>query len=181
MSVIGTSVTTRRMTLRSATRSGEPERARENFSHGNRAPNTADGGMRQVRLEEVNRALACEETGGLDNIYEMPEPRSTTSRSATRTGSPLTSLPASMPMTGISLPASTPVMGERETQLHELRRAFYFATPFSQGPYPPCYSEVQESMRELMGMFAEDWRNTPREERDLQPRVGARRRPGGYV
>jgi len=155
MSVVGTSATTRRMTLRSATRSGEPERARGNFSHGNRAPNTADSGTRQVCLEEVNRALAREETGGLDNIYEMPEPRSMTSRSATRTGSPLT-----------SLPASTPVMGERETRLHELCRAFYFATPFSQGPYPPCYSEVQESMQELMGMFAEDWRNTPRKERD---------------
>jgi len=115
MSVVGTSVTTCRMTLRSTTRSGEPERAREKFSHGNRAPNTTDGGTRQVRLEEVNRALAHEETSGLDNIYEMPEPRSTTSRSAMRTGSPLTSLPASMPMTGISLPASTPVMGERET------------------------------------------------------------------
>jgi len=153
MSVIGTSATTRRMTLRSTTRSGEPERACENFSHGNRAPNTTDGGTRQVRLEEVNRALAREETGGLNNIYEMPEPRSTTSRSATRMGSPLTSLPASTPMTGISLPVSTPVMGERETQLHELRHAFYFATPFSQGPYPPCYSEVQESMRELMGML----------------------------
>ena len=83
---------------------------------------------------------------GLNNIYEMPELRSTTSRSATRTGSPLT-----------SLPASTPVMGEQETRLHELRHAFYFATPFSQGPYPPCYSEVQESMQELMGMFTEDW------------------------
>jgi len=113
--------------------------------------------MRQVRLEEVNRALAREETSGLDNIYEMPEPRSTTSRSAMRMGSPLTSLPVSTPMTGISLPVSTPVMGERETQLHELRHAFYFAIPFSQGPYPPCYSEVQESMWELMGMFAEDW------------------------
>ena len=122
--------------------------------------------MRQVCLEEVNRALAHEETGGLNNIYEMPELRSTTSRSAMRTGSPLTSLLASMPMTGISLLASTPVMGEQETQLHELHRAFYFATPFSQGPYPPCYSEVQESMQELMGMFTEDWRNTPREERD---------------
>ena len=64
---------------------------------------------------------------GLDNISEAPEPRSTTSRNATRTGSPLT-----------SLPASTPVMGERETQLHELHCAFYFTTPFSQGPYPPC-------------------------------------------
>jgi len=166
MSVVGTSATTRRMTLRSATRSGEPERAHEKFSRGNRVPNTADGGTRQVHLEEVNRALAREETGGLDNIYEMPEPRSTTSRSATRMGSPLTSLPASTPMTGISLPASTPVMGERETRLHELHRAFYFTTPFSQGPYPPCYSEVQESMRELMGMFTEDWRNTPHEERD---------------
>ena len=78
MSVVGTSATMHRMTLRSATRSGEPERARENFSHGNRAPNTADGSTRQVRLEKVNRALAREETGGLDNIYEMPEPRSTT-------------------------------------------------------------------------------------------------------
>ena len=115
MSVVGTSATTHRMTLRSTTRSGEPKRARENFSHGNRAPNTADGSTRQVRLEEVNRALAGEETGGLDNIYEIPEPRSTTSRSATRTGSPLTSLPVSTPMTGISLLASTPVMGEWET------------------------------------------------------------------
>jgi len=79
------------------------------------APNTADGGTRQVCLEEVNRALACEETGGLDNIYEMPEPRSMTSRSATRMGSPLTNLLASTPMMGISLPASTPVMGEQET------------------------------------------------------------------
>jgi len=175
MSVIGTSMTTCRMTLRSATRSGEPKRAREKFSHGNWAPNAADGSTRQVRLEEVNRALACEETGGLDNIYEMPEPRSTTSRSATRTGSPLTSLPASKPMMGISLPASTPVMGEQETRLHELRRAFYFATPFSQGPYPPCYSEVQESMQELMGMFAEDWWNTPHEERDYNHRLV----PGG--
>jgi len=166
MSVVGTSATTCRMTLRSTTRSGEPKRAHENFSHGNQAPNTADGSTRQVRLEEVNRALAHEETSGLNNIYEMPEPRSTTSRSATRTGSPLTSLPASMPMMGISLLVSTPVMGEQETQLHELRHAFYFATPFSQGPYPPCYSEVQESMRELMGMFAEDWRNTPHKERD---------------
>jgi len=60
-------------------------------------------------------------------------------------------------MMGISLPVSTPVMGEWETGLHELCCAFYFATPFSQGPYPPCYSEVQESMRELMGMFTEDW------------------------
>jgi len=115
MSVVGTSTTTCRMTLRSATRSGEPERAREKLSHGDRAPNTADSGTRQVCLEEVNRALAHEETGGLDNIYEMPEPRSMTSRSATRMGSPLTSLPASTPMTGISLLASTPVMGERET------------------------------------------------------------------
>jgi len=92
MSVIGTSATMCRMTLRSATRSGEPERACESFSHGNRAPNPTDSSTRQVRLEEVNRALAHEETGGLDNIYEMPEPRSMTSRSATRTGSPLTSL-----------------------------------------------------------------------------------------
>jgi len=122
--------------------------------------------MRQVCLEEVNRALAHEETSGLDNIYEMPGPRSMTSRSAMRTGSPLTSLPVSTAMTGISLPASTPVMGEWETQLHELHGAFYFTTPFSQGPYPPCYSEVQESMWELMGMFTEDWRNTPCEERD---------------
>ena len=38
--------------------------------------------------------------------------------------------------------------------------------PHSQGPYPPCYSEVQESMQPLMGMFAEDWQNTPHEERD---------------
>jgi len=166
MSVVGTSATTRRMTLRSATRSGEPKRAHEKFFHGNRAPNTTDSGTRQVHLEEVNRALAHEETGGLDNIYEMPEPRSTTSRSAMRTGSPLTSLPASTPMMGISLPASTPVMGEWETRLHELCHAFYFTTPFSQGPYPPCYSEVQESMQELMGMFAKDWQNTPHEERD---------------
>jgi len=154
---------------------GEPERAREKFSHGNQVPNTADGGTRQVRLEEVNRALAREETSGLNNIYEMPELRSTTSRNAMKTGSPLTSLPASMPMTGISLPASTPVMGERETWLHELHRAFYFTTPFSQGPYPPCYSEVQESMQELMGMFAKDWRNTPCEERDYNHRLV----PGG--
>jgi len=115
MNVIGTSMTMHRMTLRSATRSGEPERACEKFSHGNQAPNATDGGMRQVHLEEVNRALAREETSGLDDIYETPEPRSTTSRSATRTGSPLTSLPASMPMMGISLPVSTPVMGEWET------------------------------------------------------------------
>jgi len=141
MSVIGTSVTMHRMTLRSAARSNEPKRAHENFSHGNRVPNTADGGARQVCLEEVNRALAHEETSGLDDIYEMPEPRS---------GSPLTTLPASMPMMGISLPASTPVMGEWETRFHELHHTFYFATPFSQGPYPPCYSEVQESMQELM-------------------------------
>jgi len=75
MSVIGTSMTTCRMTLRSTTRSGEPERACENFSHGNQVPNTTDSGMRHVHLEEVNRALACEETSGLNNIYEMPELR----------------------------------------------------------------------------------------------------------
>ena len=115
MSVVGTSMTTRRMALRSTTRSNEPKRAHKNFSHGNQAPNITDGGARQVHLEEVNRALAREETSGLDNIYEMPEPRSMTSRSATRTGSPLTSLPASMPMMGISLLGSTPVMGEQET------------------------------------------------------------------
>jgi len=104
MSVVGTSVTMHRMTLRSAARSNEPERAHKIFSHGNQAPNTTDGSVRQVHLEEVNRALAHEETSGLDDIYEMPELRSTTSRGAMRTGSPLT-----------SLPASTPVMGEWET------------------------------------------------------------------
>jgi len=49
------------------------------------------------------------------DIYEVPELRSTTSRNATRTGSPLTSLLASTLMTGVSLPASTSVMGEWET------------------------------------------------------------------
>ena len=71
MSVIGTSTAMRRMILRSATRSGEPKRAHEKFFHGNRAPNTTDSGTRQVHLEEVNRALAREESGGLDNIYEI--------------------------------------------------------------------------------------------------------------
>jgi len=104
MSVVGTSATMHRMTLRSAARFNEPERACKNFSHGNRAPNTADGSVRQVRLEEVNRALAHEETSGLNDIYEMPELRSMTSRGAMRTGSPLT-----------SLLESTPVMGEWET------------------------------------------------------------------
>ena len=83
-----------RMTLHS-TRSNEPEMARENFSQNIWASNTADGSSRQPHLDEVNRALAHDETSGLFEIYEMPEPRSLTSMSISRTGSPLTSLPVS--------------------------------------------------------------------------------------
>ena len=94
MSVVGTSTAMRRMTLHSA-RSNEPEMACEKFSQNIWVSNTADGDLRQPRLDEVNRALAHEETSGLFKIYETPEPRSSTSMSISRTGSPLTSLPVS--------------------------------------------------------------------------------------
>ena len=94
MSVIGTGMATCRMTLHSA-RSNEPEMACEKFSQNIQASNTTDGSLRQPRLDEVNRALAHDKTSGLFEIYEMPEPRSSTSMSILRTGSPLTSLPVS--------------------------------------------------------------------------------------
>ena len=103
MSVVGTSAATCRMTLRSATRSNEPEAAQENFPEGNRAPDTAGGGARQACLDEVNRALAPrEETSGLDDIYETPELRTSTSLGFTRSSSPLTSVPTSAISTGIA-------------------------------------------------------------------------------
>ena len=44
MSVVGTDTTMRSMTLRSTIKSSEPERAHENCSQSNQAPNTASGG-----------------------------------------------------------------------------------------------------------------------------------------
>ena len=104
--------------------------ARENFSQNIRASNTADGSSRQPRLDEVNRALAHDETSGLFEIYETPEPRSSTSMSISRTGSPLTSLP-------VSTAAGTP---RRGTLLEEMRNALLHPAPFADEPY--CYERT---------------------------------------
>ena len=133
MSVIGTSVATHRMTLHSA-RSNEPEMAREKFSQNIQTSNTADSGSRQPHLDKVNRALAHEETSGLFEIYETPELRSLTSMSILRTGSPLTSLPVS---TAAGTAAGTP---RRGTLLEEMCNVLLRPAPFSDEPYPPCYT-----------------------------------------
>ncbi|KIM60965.1 hypothetical protein SCLCIDRAFT_26287 [Scleroderma citrinum Foug A] len=138
------------MTLRSA-RSNEPEMACENFSQNIWASNTADGSSRQPRLDEVNRALAHDETSGLFKIYETPEPRSLTSMSISRTGSPLTSLP-------VSTAAGTP---RRGTLLKEMRNALLQPAPFTDEPYPPCYTMVVNGVHDIMRIFAEDWRSLP--------------------
>ena len=145
MSVIGTGTATRRMTLHSA-RSNEPEMARENFSQNIRAPNTTDGGSRQPCLDEVNRALAHNETSGLFKIYETPEPRSSTSMSILRTGSPLTSLP-------VSTAAGTP---QRGMLLEEMCNALLRPAPFADEPYPLYYTTVVNGVRNIMKMFVED-------------------------
>ena len=154
MSVVGTSTATCRMTLCSA-RSNEPEMACENFSQNIQASNTADGGSRQPCLDKVNRALAHEETSGLFKIYETPEPRSLTSMSILRTGSPLTSLPVS---TAAGMPAGTP---QRGTLLKEMRNALLCSAPFADEPYPPCYTTVVNGVCDIMRMFAEDWQSLP--------------------
>ena len=154
MSVIGTGAAIRRMTLCSA-RSNEPEMARENFSQNIQVSNTADGGLRQPCLDEVNRALAHEETSGLFEIYEMPEPRSSTSMSILRTGSPLTSLPVS---TAAGMAAGTP---QRGTLLKEMRNALLCPAPFADKPYPLCYTMVVNGIHDIMRMFVEDWRSLP--------------------
>ena len=146
MSVVGTGTATCRMTLHSA-RSNEPEMAREKFSQNIRVPNTADGGLRQPCLDEVNRALAHDETSGLFKIYETPEPRSSTSMSISRTGSPLTSLP-------VSTAAGTP---QRGMLLKEMRNALLCPAPFTDEPYPPCYTTVVNGVHDIMRMFVEDW------------------------
>ena len=143
-----------RMTLRSA-RSNEPEMAHENFSQNIRVPNTADGGLRQPHLDKVNRVLAHDETSGLFEIYETPELRSSTSMSILRTGSPLTSLP-------VSTAAGTP---RRGTLLEEMRNALLHPAPFADEPYPPCYTTVVNGVRNIMRMFAEDWRSLPSDNR----------------
>ena len=150
MSVIGTSVAMCRMTLCS-TRSNEPEMAHEKFSQNIQVPNTADGGLRQPCLDEVNRALAHDETSGLFEIYEMSELRSLTSMSISRTGSPLTSLP-------VSMAAGTP---QRGMLLEEMHNALLHPAPFADEPYPPCYTMVVNGIRDIMRMFAEDWRSLP--------------------
>ena len=154
MSVIGTGVATCRMTLCSA-RSNEPEMADENFSQNIRASNTADSGLRQPCLDEVNRALAHEETSGLFEIYETPEPRSSSSMSILRTGSPLTSLPVS---TAAGMAAGTP---QRGTLLEEMRNALLHPAPFTDEPYPPCYTMVVNGIHDIMRMFVEDWQSLP--------------------
>ena len=146
MSVIGTSAATCRMTLHSA-RPNEPEMAHEKFSQNIQASNTADSGLRQPHLDEVNRALAHDETSGLFKIYEMPEPRSSTSMSISRTGSPLTSLP-------VSTAAGTPRRGRL---LEEMRNALLHPAPFTDEPYPPCYTTVVNGIHNIMRMFVEDW------------------------
>ena len=148
MSVVGTGVATCRMTLRSA-RSNEPKMACESFSQNIQASNTADGGSRQPCLDKVNRALAHEETSGLFKIYEMPEPRSLTSMSISRTGSPLTSLPVSTPA---GMPAGTP---QRGTLLKEMRNVLLCSAPFTDEPYPPCYTMVVNGIHNIMRMFAD--------------------------
>ena len=145
MSVIGTGTATCRMTLHSA-RSNKPEMAHENFSQNIRASNTADGSLRQSHLDEVNRALAHEETSCLFEIYEMPEPRSLTSMSISRTGSPLTSPP-------VSMAAGTP---RRGTLLKEMCNVLLCPAPFADKPYPPCYTMVVNGVHDIMRMFAED-------------------------
>ncbi|KIM53472.1 hypothetical protein SCLCIDRAFT_31881 [Scleroderma citrinum Foug A] len=143
-----------RMTLHSA-RSNEPEMARENLSQSIRASNTADGGLRQPRLDKVNRALAHEETSGLFEIYEMPELRSSTSMSILRTGNPLTSLPVS---TAAGMAAGTP---QRGMLLEEMHNALLHPAPFTDEPYPPCYTTVVNGICDIMRMFAEDWQSLP--------------------
>ena len=150
MSVIGTGVAMRRMTLCSA-RSNEPEMAHENFSQNIQVPNTADGSSRQPCLDEVNRALAHNETSGLFEIYETPEPRSSTSMSISRTGSPLTSLP-------VSTAAGTP---RRGMLLEEMCNVLLCPAPFTNEPYPPCYTTVVNGIRDIMRMFVEDWQSLP--------------------
>ena len=150
MSVVGTGAATHRMTLCSA-RSNEPEMAHENFSQNIRVPNTTDGGLRQPHLDEVNRALAHDETSGLFEIYETPEPRSSTSMSISRTGSSLTSLP-------VSMAAGTP---RRGMLLEEMCNALLHPAPFADEPYPPCYTTVVNGVHDIMRMFVEDWRSLP--------------------
>ena len=150
MSVVGTGAATCRMTLHSA-RSNEPKMACEKFSQNIQASNTADGGSRQSHLDEVNRALAHEETSGLFEIYEMPEPKSSTSVSILRTGSPLTSLP-------VSMAAGTPSRG---TLLKEMHNVLLCPAPFTDEPYPPCYTTVVNGVHDIMRMFVEDWQSLP--------------------
>ena len=154
MSVIGTGAAMCRMTLCSA-RSNEPEMACERFSQNIQVSNTADGGLRQPRLDEVNRALAHEETSGLFKIYETPELRSSTSMSISRTGSPLTSLPVSM---AAGMAAGTP---RRGMLLEEMCNVLLCPAPFADEPYPPCYTTVVNGICDIMRMFVEDWRSLP--------------------
>ena len=158
MSVIGTGMAMHRMTLHSA-RSNEPEMAHENLSQNIRASNTADSGSRQPCLDEVNRALAHDETSGLFEIYETPEPRSSTSMSISRTGSPLTSLP-------VSMAAGTP---RRGMLLKEMCNALLCPAPFTNEPCPLCYTTVVNGIHDTMRMFAEDWQSCP----STQPRHAA--------
>ena len=104
----------------------------------------------------MNRVLAPhEETSSLNDIYEMPEPQTSTSLGFMRSSSLLTSVPMSTIPTGIA--SQTP---QGNTLHEELHRAMLedIQDTLLASPYPPCYTEVLANMDELLQVLTNAWR-----------------------